>query len=531
MTMDHTYTTPSAGDSLERLPPDDSLQRPPVDDAPGRPPVDDPPGRPPADDSLERLTVGIPGLDLLTGGGLPRNRLTLVAGTAGSGKTVFAAQFLASGITQADEAGVFVTFEESPDNIRRSVRSLGWDIAAWEASGRWAFVDASPRHHLDTVFTGDDYGLGPLLSRIADAVRRVGARRVAVDSIGALVSQFDTQGLATHARARQAVYRLALALVDAGVTSVMTAERDDDYGPIGQLGFEQFVADTVVILRNALEGEKRRRTIEIFKMRGGSHLRGEHLFTLLRGQGIVVVPVSVTAMDWSTSSTRLTCGVAALDAMFAGGLFAKSLWLVAGPTGTGKSLLSAQFCAGGVATGQRALLHSFEESHDQLVRNAANWNLDLAAMEAAGQLRIVATTPESASLEDHLQRMKAEIDEFAPDRIAIDSLTALQRVATVRSFREYVLGLTFHMKRRSMVGLVTSNSSDLLGSAEQDLHVSTISDVITLLHYVPIGSQLRRGIQVLKMRGSDHDKSVREFRITGDGMVLGEPFEDITALR
>lgn len=479
----------------------------------------------PADDGLERLPAGIPGLQAITNGGLPRNRLTLVAGTAGSGKTIFATQFLATGISQGGDAGVFVTFEERPEGIRRSMRSLGWDIEAWETEGRWAFVDASPRHQVDTVFTGDDYGLGPLMTRITDTVSRIGATRVAIDSIGALVSQFDTV-----TPARRALFRLAATLEEAGVTTVMTAERTDDYGPIAQLGFEEFVTDNVVILRNALDGEKRRRTIEVLKMRGGSHLRGEHLFTLLAGQGMVVVPVNVSGMEWGTSTERTTSGLPALDDMLRGGLFAKSLWLVAGPTGTGKSLLSAQFVAGGVRAGQRCLLHSFEESHDQLVRNAANWGIDLAAMEASGLLRVVATAPEAATLEDHLQRMKAEIDDFQPERVAIDSLTALQRVATVRSFREYVLGLTFHMKARSMVGLVTTNTHDLLRGADQDLHVSTISDVITLLRYVPLGSDMRRGLQVLKMRGSDHDKSLRELTITAQGMHLGEPFPDITAM-
>jgi circadian clock protein KaiC len=476
--------------------------------------------------SIDRLTVGIPGLDLITQGGLPRNRMTLVAGTAGSGKTVFAVQFLASGIIGSSENGVFVTFEERPESIRRSMRSLGWDIEPWEGEGRWAFVDASPRHMTDTVFTGDSYGLGPLIARINEAVARVGAKRVAIDSIGALVTQFDRL-----APARQALFQLASTLEEAGVTTLMTAERTEDYGPISHLGFEEFIADNVVILRNALDGEKRRRTIEILKMRGSAHLKGEHLFTLIDGEGIVVVPVTVGSIGYGTSNDRLTCGVPALDEMFHDGLFEKSLWLVAGPTGTGKSMLAAMFVAGGVLAGQRALLHSFEESHDQLIRNAAGWGLDLASMEASGQLRIVAEAPEAASLEDHLQRMKATIDRFQPDRVAIDSLTALQRIATVRSFREYILGLTFHIKLNSLLGMVTSSVRNFLGSEDaSELHVSTISDAITLLHYVPVGGELRRGMQVLKMRGSDHDKTVREFRITDHGVQVGEPFDDLSHL-
>ena len=476
-----------------------------------------------AGQELERVTASIPGLDLITHGGLPRNRLTIVAGTAGSGKTVFAAQFLASGVA-AGEPGVFVTFEERPEGIRRNMRSFGWDVEAWEAAGLWSFVDASPRQ-VDTVFAGDDYDLAPLLGRITAAVERVGATRLAIDSVGALVAQFDHL-----APARQALFRLAASLEATGVTTVMTAERSDDYGPIARLGFEEFVADNVVILRNALNGEKRRRTVEVLKMRGCSHLKGEHLFTLL-DQGIVIVPVAITSIGYGSSTRRLSCGVAAIDSMLHGGLYEKSLWLVAGPTGTGKSFLSAHFVAGGVEAGQKALLHSFEESHDQLIRNAAAWGLDLAGMEESGRLCIVAEAPEAAALEDHLQRMKATIDEVAPDRVAIDSLTALQRVATVKSFREYVLGLSYYIKHRSLLGMVTTSAADLLGgNGTGELHVSTISDAITLLHYLPVGGEMRRGVQVLKMRGSDHDKTVREFRITGDGLAMGEPFGDITAL-
>jgi len=477
-------------------------------------------------ESVDRLAAGIPGLDSVTFGGFPRNRLSLVAGTAGSGKTVFAAQFIASGIMRSGEPGVFVTFEERPDGIRRNMRSFGWDIPAWEEAGRWTFIDASPRYQADTVFTGNDYDLGPLLSWILAAVERTGARRVSLDSAGSLMAQFQSGN-----PARRALFQLAQTLEEVGVTSVMTSERSEDYGPITSLGFEEFVADNVVILRNVLEGEKRRRTIEVLKMRGGSHLKGEHLFTLLDGEGIVVVPVAVSSFDYTSSTDRFTTGVSALDTMLHGGLFDKSLWLVAGPTGTGKSLLAAHFVAGGVRAGQRCLLHSFEESHDQLVRNARAWGIDFAAMERAGALCIVAAAPEAASLEDHLQRLKATIDTFEPDRVAIDSLTALQRIATVRSFREYVLGLTFHMKLHSMLGMVTSTGGNFLGNeSASELHISTISDAITLLHYVPEGGEMHRAVQVLKMRGSDHDKAVREFTISDRGMQISEALPDATPL-
>jgi circadian clock protein KaiC len=175
---------------------------------------------------IARVASGIEGFDLIAHGGLPKGRTTLVAGTAGSGKTVVCGQFLAAGVT-AGEAGVLVTFEERPADIRENLASFGWDIAAWEDAGSWAFVDASPRHDVDIAYLGE-YDLAPLLTRVRDAVQRTGAQRVAVDSIGALIAQFEVAG-----PARQALFKLASALTELGVTAVITAERGDEYGPIG----------------------------------------------------------------------------------------------------------------------------------------------------------------------------------------------------------------------------------------------------------------------------------------------------------
>ena len=467
---------------------------------------------------IDRIPSGIAGLDELTGGGVPANRLTLVAGTAGSGKTIFAAQYLAAGVNR-DEPGVFVTFEERPEGTRRNLRSLGMRIQEWEAEGRWRFVNASPRFDEEVVVAGV-YDLSSLILRVRHAVTEIGAKRVAIDSVGALITQFEDRG-----PARQALFQLAYHLEAVGATTVMTAERNDDYGMISRFGFEEFVADNVIVLRNALTGEKRRRTIEVLKLRGGSHRKGEHLFTLAPGRGLIVVPQETVDFGFGTSTKRLTTGNPKLDKMFNGGVFDKSLVLVTGPTGTGKSLLASQFVAGGMQGGEKSLLVSFEESRDQLVRNAHNWGHDFDEMERQGLLRILAEAPESAPLEDHLLQMKAVIEEFKPDRVTIDSLTALQRVSTVTSFREYLLGLTFHIKANALLGLVTT-AAHAIGEeiTPQEMHVSTISDTIVMLQYIAVQAEIRRGVSVLKMRGSAHDKAIREFTIDDAGMHVGDPF-------
>ncbi|GAK53633.1 circadian clock protein KaiC [Candidatus Moduliflexus flocculans] len=146
---------------------------------------------------VEKLRTSIPGFDLIANGGLPKGRTTLVSGTAGSGKTVMAVQFLAAGILENDEPGVFVTFEESPDDIRENLRSLNWDISLWEQEHKWQFVDASPEIGEDLVVVGQ-YDLAALLARIENAVRQVGAKRVSMDSLGAIFSRFHEKRLVRY---------------------------------------------------------------------------------------------------------------------------------------------------------------------------------------------------------------------------------------------------------------------------------------------------------------------------------------------
>jgi circadian clock protein KaiC len=474
---------------------------------------------------LEKLKTEIEGFDLVAYGGLPKGRTTLVSGTAGSAKTIFAVQFLAAGIVHADEPGVFVTFEESPEDIRRNMRGFGWDIARWEAAGKWQFIDASPQPGEQPVVTGD-FDLGALLTRIEHTVRRTGAMRVSVDSLDGVFTQFANGGVV-----RQEIFRIAAALKKIGVTSVMTAERTTEDGEISRHGIEEFVADNVVILRNTLDQEKRRRTIEILKFRGTAHQKGEFPFTVTPDGGIVVIPLSAIELQQKSSNIRITSGNADLDRMCGGGFFRDSIVLLSGATGTGKTLATTAFIAGGVASDERCLLFAFEESHDQLFRNASGWGMDFEQMEADGKLKVVCVYPEAASLEDHLISMKKEIRSFRPNRVAVDSLSALERVSSLKGFREFVIGLTSFIKHQEVAGLFTATSSHLLGGESvTETHISTITDSIILLRYVETFGEMRRGLTVLKMRGSMHDKEIREFRIDGEGMHLGRPFRGVSGI-
>jgi circadian clock protein KaiC len=470
---------------------------------------------------IPRMPAGIPGFDHIAGGGLPQQRATLVAGTAGSGKTIFAVQFLAAGIRDFGEAGVFVSFEDSAADIRRNVVSFGWDIAAWEQDGRWTFVDATPVADEETTVIGP-YDLGGLVARVEHAVRRCGAKRVALDSLNALfVQHADTSML------RAELYRLTTALKRMGVTVVFTGERVDDYGDVTRFGIEEFVADNVIILRNVLADERRRRTLEILKFRGARHERGEVPFTI-QEHGMFVIPLTAQLLTQSSSTARITSGIAELDRMCDGGFFRDSIILASGATGAGKTLLVTQFLEGGIRQGERCLLFAFEESRDQLYRNASAWGMDFAAAEAQGLLKVVNTYPHAMPMEDHLVRMRQTVEEFKPQRVAVDSLSALERVFTLRSFREFVISFTSFLKQGQVAGLFTSTTPNLLGGGSvTEKHISTLTDSIILLRYVEVNGHVRRGLTVLKMRGSRHDHDIHEYTIDGQGMHIGGVFRGV----
>src|SRR5690348_11834548 len=393
--------------------------------------------------ALEKLRTGISSLDIIAKGGLPRKRTTLISGTAGSGKTVFAVQFLAAGIRNG-EPGVFVTFEESASDIRQNMRSFGWDLDAWEREGKLAFVDASPNPEVEVVESGA-FDLSALLARVQNAVKKVNATRVSVDSLGAVFSQFSDQSIV-----RRELFRIAWALKSMNVTALLTAERTDDYGPVARFGVEEFIADNVMILRNVLDDEIRRRTIEILKFRGTDHQKGEFPFTIVPQMGLVVIPLSAMQLKQKSSDIRISSGNAELDQMCGGGFFRDSVILLSGATGTGKTLTVTQFLNGGASVGERCLLLAFEESREQLFRNAIGWGVDFERMEREGKLRVVCDYPEVASLEDWLLTIQRTVEEFKPHRVALDSISALERVGTMKAFREFVIGFTSFMKQQEI---------------------------------------------------------------------------------
>lgn len=465
---------------------------------------------------LDRTPTGISGLDEVMMGGLPSGRTTLVTGTSGSGKTVVAMEFLAHGIAEFGEPGVFVTFEESAPVIRACLLELGFPIEEWEREGRWEFLEV-PTDLTDSVEVVGRYDFGALVARIQRVVERTHAKRLVIDSLGALFATLPDKRYV-----RVELVRIAQALARMGVTAMMTSERREEYDGISLHGVEEFVLDNVLVLRNVLDEERRRRTVEVVKFRGAPHHTGEWLFTIDPRRGVTVLPLAFMSSRGQASTERVSTGVAELDDMCGGGLFRDAIALVRGPAGSGKTLLAFHFLATAFRTGERCLLVTFDESRARVVRDAAGWGVDIPAMERTGQLRLRATYPEAESLEEHFLTLKRDIEEFRPDRFVLDPLSALARIAPRQSALDLVVALTTVLREHAVTSLLTSSllrPGALFGAAGPS-GLSSLIDVLILLHYREWDGRLERSIAIPQVRGSDHDLAVRPFVIDSSGIHI-----------
>src|ERR1700686_4969490 len=317
--------------------------------------------RQPSSLTLPKALTGIQGLDEITQGGLPTGRPTLVSGGAGSGKTLFALEFLVRGATQYDEPGVFMSFEETLPDLAKNAASLGFDLDRLVAEKK-LFLDNVHISRSEIAETGE-YDLDGLFIRIADAVQRVEARRIVLDTIEALFGELPNPGIL-----RAEIRRLFNWLKQKRLTTVITAERDQPE-KLTRHGIEEFVSDCVILLDHRIREEISTRRLRIVKYRGSTHGTNEYPF-LIDEHGISVLPISSLGLDHTAPPERISTGIARLDGMMGGkGFYRGSSILMSGTSGTGKTSVAAHFADAACRRGERCLYFAFEESPRQVIRN------------------------------------------------------------------------------------------------------------------------------------------------------------------
>lgn len=461
--------------------------------------------------ALPKAPTGIDGLDEITGGGLPRGRPTLICGSAGCGKTLFGMEFLVRGVTEFDEPGAFIAFEETEEELAQNVRSLGFEIEQLIAEGRFA-VDFIQIDRNEIEENGE-YDLEGLFIRLGLAIDSIGAKRIVLDTLETLFG-----GLSNEAILRSELRRLFRWLKEKGVTAIITAERGD--GALTRQGLEEYVSDCVILLDHRVHDQVSTRRLRVVKYRGSSHGTNEFPF-LIDEDGISVLPITSIGLHHEASEERVSTGVDRLDAMLGGGYYRGSSILVSGTAGSGKTSLASHFADATCRRGERCLYFAFEESRSQAVRNARSIGLDLQRWIDAGLLLHHATRPTFYGLEMHLARMLKLVRDFRPRIVVLDPISNMLSAGSPAESHSMVTRLVDTLKLQEITGLFTSLNSAGDASLEQtDLGISSIIDSWILLRDIELGGERNRGLYILKSRGMAHSNQIREFVLTDQGIDL-----------
>jgi circadian clock protein KaiC len=465
--------------------------------------------------TIGKSPTGIIGLDEVTYGGLPSGRPTLLCGSAGCGKTLFGMTFLYNGAVEYDEPGVFLAFEERPDDLIQNVGSLGYDLKKLIAEKKLAIdhIELEPTK----IAEAGDYDLEGLFIRLGFAIDSIGAKRVVIDTIETLFS-----GLENEQVLRAELRRLFEWLKEKGVTAVITGERGE--GTLTRYGLEEYVADCVILLDNRVHDQLSIRRLRIVKYRGSAHGTNEYPF-IIDEQGITVMPVTSSGLAHDASTERISTGVADLDAMLEGkGYYKGSSILVSGMAGAGKSTLAAHFADATCASGQRCIYFALEESPRQICRNMRSIGLDLQEWVDKKLLRFSARRPNLYGLETHLAAMHREVRDFDPTAVIIDPMSALMSAGISGDVHSMILRLVDFLKERGITALFTNLGAGYADTATTEMHISSLMDTWLLLYNRESNGEHNRQLYLLKSRGMAHSNQVREFLMSSDGIRLRDAY-------
>jgi circadian clock protein KaiC len=468
---------------------------------------------------LPKSPTGIHGFDEITFGGLPKGRTTLIAGSAGTGKTLFGMEFLVNGARLFNENGVFVAFEETDSELVDNVASLGFELDSLIKQKK-ILVDHVHVDPKEIEETGE-YDLEGLFIRLGYAIDSIGAKRVVLDTIESLFSGFSNP-LILRAELR----RLFHWLKDRGITAIITGERGDN--TITRQGLEEYVSDCVVVLDHRVKEETSTRRLRVLKYRGSVHGTNEYPF-LIDESGFTVLPITSIGLRHTVSTDRISTGIPELDKMFdEKGFFKGSSILVSGTAGTGKSSLSAHFAAGNCKRKNKVLYFSLEESPAQIIRNMRSINIDLENYVKKGLLRFHSMRPTLTGLEMHLTTMHKEIDNFNPDIVIIDPVNSFVSGDNLLETRLMTMRLVDYLKIKNITGFMTFLSAGI-ENIEHNF-ISSMIDTWILLRDVELGGERNRGIYILKSRGMPHSNQIREFLLTDKGIQIRDVYTGLNSV-
>jgi circadian clock protein KaiC len=460
--------------------------------------------------AIEKLSTGVPGFDTLTHGGLPRGRATLIAGRSGTGKTVLGLQ-LATHYARGGHNVILFGVEETVPDLITTGQALGLNAEALIQNGQLTMVDLMPPLEGPTLISGE-YDLQGLVQRVAQAVKKMKADVVVLDSVTALFSPRPPQHLL-----RNHFLLLLHGLRSLNVTTILLAEGPGQINQLTTLDVEDYLCDLVVILRNNADGDRRRRSLEIHKYRRSAHYKGEYPCTITT-KGLAIFPLDAPDREETEQIERYSSGLDGLDEMTDGGWLRNAIMLVRGPTGSGKTMLAGLYARAGALRRERVVYYGFEEPRPILLRNFRQIGMDMAPLIASGDLRLECRYPEATSLEDLLINLRVGLEEFRPSLVVFDSISSIEHSSSEKAFRQFLIGLASVLREHGRSALLTQTVAPGESSENGAPYLSTVADAILAMDYAPRGFELNRTLRVIKMRGSAHDSHPYELIIEAGGL-------------
>jgi len=465
--------------------------------------------------NLPKSPTGIQGFDEITLGGLPTGRPTLICGGAGCGKTLFGLEFLVRGATQFDEPGVFMSFEETNEELVMNVASLGFDLNDM-IENKKIVLEHVHIERSEIEETGE-YDLEALFIRLGYAIDSIGAKRVVLDTIESLFA-----GLPNQLILRAELRRLFRWLKDKGVTAIITGERGNE--TLTRQGLEEYVSDCVIMLDHRVNEQTSTRRLRVVKYRGTLHGSNEYPF-LIDESGFSVLPVTSLGLEHIVSNERISSGIKALDDMLEGkGYYRGSTVLVSGTAGIGKTSTAAHFAEAACKRGERVLYFCFEESPSQLMRNMLSIGINLEPWAKKGLLKFQASRPTLYGLEMHLAVTHKMVNEFKPDVVILDPINTFVIGDKEFEVKTLLMRIVDFLKVSQITALFTSLTSTEGSIERSDVGISSLIDTWLLLRDIELNGERNRGMYVLKSRGMANSNQIREFVLTNHGVELRDVY-------
>ncbi len=463
---------------------------------------------------LPKCPTGIKGFDEITEGGLPKNRTTLICGSTGSGKTLLGIDFLINGAINYNEPGIFMSFEETEDELYKDVASLNLDLQGLVSQKKILFEYVLLERR--DIQEKGEFNLEGLFIRLEHAIDSIGAKRVVLDSIESLFAGVTDAGIL-----RLEIKRLFRWLKEKQVTAIVTGELGQD--SYTRHGLEEYISDCIILLDNRVKEQITTRRIRVIKYRGSKHGTNEYPFVIDK-DGLSVIPITSAGLDQPGTNKRVSTGLPSLDKMFKGAGYTRgSTVLASGTAGTGKTSLAAAFAIERCKRGERCLFLSYEESSGQLIQNMSSIGFHLEPLVKKGLLKIVSTRPSFFGLEMHLLDLYKIIADFKPRSVIIDPLTSLIGQGNHLEIQSMLTRMIDLLKSKGITGFFTSLvSSTVPNDTSGEIGVSSLIDTWIVVRELEEdeGRRRIRGLYIVKSRGMGHSSDVHKMILSDDGINL-----------